>query len=394
MSANVKETKSLLISKNRKVVGSLSRTSRGYQFGFDPAQVGQFITYNIKGTSAPLIESGVNLPAYFANLLPEGLRLKSLVKKIKTSEDDLFSLFAASGQDCIGDITTGLGLEHSLIPLKLKDANFYELFHQSLQGSQHDSISGVQDKISASMINFPVMLQDHKKSYILKLNPRDKPNLVQNEFQCLRLAKKCGLNVANARLVKDGWDNQALLVERFDRQWSDTKKIFEMIHQEDGCQILNLYPSQKYRISINDLAKKIVELVPSPQLEMLSLMKTVAFSYLVGNGDLHAKNLSLFDPPRGPRQMTPAYDLICTALYGDEKLALKIDGFDDNLSAKLLLNFCTRFDIPPNAAQATLKKLLKKFELQSKSAFLAITMTSKERTRVERLVKKRILDLS
>ena len=394
MSANVKENKSLLILKNRKIVGSLSRTSRGYQLKFDPSQIGQFITYNLKGTSSPLIENGVNLPAYFANLLPEGLRLKSLIKTIKTSEDDLFSLFAASGEDCIGDITTGLGLGRSLRPVKLKDANFYELFHQSLEDSQQDSVSGVQDKISASMISFPMMLQDHKKSYILKLNPRDKPNLVRNEYHCLKLAKACGLKVANAKLIKDGSDNDGLLVERFDRQWSDKKKEFEMIHQEDGCQILNSYPSQKYRVSINELAKRIVELVPSPQLEMLSLMKTVAFSYLVGNGDLHAKNLSVFDPKLGPRQMTPAYDLICTALYGDEKMALKIDGFDDNLSSKLLTNFCTRFDIPLKAAQWSLDKLLQKFELQAKSAFEAITMSPKESVRIERLIKKRVADLS
>jgi serine/threonine-protein kinase HipA len=51
--------------------------------------------------------NGDNLPPFFAGLLPEGRRFSALVKKLKTSEDDLFSLLAMVGTDCIGDIDTG-----------------------------------------------------------------------------------------------------------------------------------------------------------------------------------------------------------------------------------------------------------------------------------------------
>ncbi|MDV3129580.1 HipA domain-containing protein [Mycobacterium sp. 21AC1] len=39
----------------------------------------------------------------------------------------------------------------------------------------------------------------------------------------------------------------------------------------------------------------------------VELLKTVVFSWLIGNGDLHGKNLSIYDPD-GVWQPTPAYD--------------------------------------------------------------------------------------
>jgi len=61
-------------------------------------------SYCIPKNSSNIIITGDNLPPFFAGLLPEGRRLNALISKIKTSKDDLFSLFAAVGIDCIGDI--------------------------------------------------------------------------------------------------------------------------------------------------------------------------------------------------------------------------------------------------------------------------------------------------
>src|SRR5699024_872071 len=38
------------------------------------------------------------------------------------------------------------------------------------------------------------------------------------------------------------------------------------------------------------------------------------FSWVIGNGDLHGKNLSIYNPD-GVWQPTPAYDLLCTQPY-------------------------------------------------------------------------------
>ena len=298
------------------------------------------------------------------------------------------------GQDCIGDITCATREDEKPSPIKLDQVNFYDLFDESLKEAPLESVAGVQEKISASMISFPLNLKQNKKRYILKLNPKDKKNLIENEFYCMSLAKSCGIRVAGMKRIIDKDGNEGLLVERFDRIWNEEKHDFDFIHQEDGCQILNIYPSQKYLTSINDLAKKIVEIVPSPELEVLTLVQWIAFTYLVGNGDLHAKNLSLQDMPGRVRQFTPAYDLISTCIYGDSKLALKIDGFDDNLTQKLLIDFCNRFEIPTKAAKLMLDKLIHKFSARNSEFLQKIRMSEKERSRLDQLIKKRLKNLS
>src|SRR3989338_10471379 len=119
------------------------------------------------------------------------------------------------------------------------------------------------------MISFPLKLTQTGKSYILKLNPADKNNLIQNEFCCLQLAKQCGFMVAKAKLVYDKDKNAGLLVERFDR-FNQNR-----IHQEDACQFVNRYPADKYRITVNQIADAIMLIANAPQLEILNLLSQI-----------------------------------------------------------------------------------------------------------------------
>lgn len=300
------------------------------------------------------------MPPFFAGLLPEGRRLNALINKIKTSKDDLFSLFAAVGADCIGDIDTGSSLSGAVkeIP-QLKSVNFYYYFEELMapESSLFDikSLAGVQEKISASMISFPLNMTKKDKAYILKLNPEDKKNLIQNEHCCLQLAKKCGFLVANSKIITDKDNNSGLLVERFDR--INKKKL----HQEDACQLLNRYPADKYRMTINQIADAFTQITQAPQIEILNLLTQYAFSYLICNGDMHAKNISLQTLEDGTITLTPLYDLICTAIYGDFKMALKIDGRDDNIKRRSFLDFAGRYSISTKAMNTALDKLLEKF---------------------------------
>lgn len=79
------------------------------------------------------------------------------------------------------------------------------------------SIPGVQDKVSPQMISVPV--SDNFSHSILKLNPADYPGLVENEFAHLEAARKLGLPVAKARMVRDksgesGWAGAAFGLRR------------------------------------------------------------------------------------------------------------------------------------------------------------------------------------
>ena len=98
----------------------------------------------------------------------------------------------------------------------------------------------------------------------------------------------------------------ALLVARFDRT-PDGRRI----PQEDACQIGQApYPASKYRLKTETAIKRTV-----PRLRdgggsaaaTLELLQTVSFSWLIGNGDLHGKNLSIYAPETFAAH--PSYDL-------------------------------------------------------------------------------------
>ena len=202
----------------------------------------------------------------------------------------------------------------------------------------------------------------------------------------MQLAKKCGFNVAKAKIVLDKDQNSGLLVERFDRVNNNK------LHQEDACQFLNRYPADKYRLSINQIADAIKQLVNAPKLEILNLLRQYAFSYLICNGDLHAKNISLQTLEDGTITLTPLYDLICTALYGDFRMALKIDGRDDNIKRKQFVDFAARYDISAKAVNSALDKLLERFIYYHQNVYL-IEMSEKKKALLQRMITKRIGDL-
>lgn len=367
---NPKEINEIPLFKNNHSIGILKRTESGceilinenYEI-FENNINKKQLTYQISCEQKKQIFTGINLPPYFAGLLPEGFRLTSLIKKTKTSEDDLFSLLIASGSDPIGDIHFSQNSTESTLAELPK--NFYSIKKNLKSGETIDSksIAGVQDKISSDRISLPLSLKKKNKNYILKLASDDYPGIIRNEMLCLSIARKCGIPTNNASLVNDENNEEALLVERFDREWLKDQNKWNRFHQEDACQFLNRYPADKYRIAFQQIATGIAQFATSPELEILNLLRLKAFSYLIGNGDLHAKNISLLQKGTNAiNELSPAYDIICTVVYGDQKMALLFDGKNQNLKRKNFVEFGKRFDIPEKAILSMLNKLTKLFE--------------------------------
>ena len=398
----IKDANVIEVYRQNTFAGTLVRTEKGCLFTYDQSFMDKSefngISFKILKTQKTFTFSGDNLPAFFAGLLPEGLRLKSILSKLKTSEDDMFSIFAATGSQTIGDVHAAVVAKKDNFEIpSLKKIDFYEYFFKILNSNPYaageDAIAGVQEKLSASMISIPINIAKKNKSYILKLNSKDKPNLVDNEFYCMQLAVKCGLETAKVKRIYDKNGNSGLLVERFDRFWNEEQQKNIMLHQEDACQFLDLYPAQKYRVSINEIADGIVDVVSSEKLAILKLVELVCFSYLVGNGDLHAKNISVVTSLKGFTNLTPAYDLISTHIYGDLRMALKFDGRDDNIKRRYILNFCHRFQVPPKSVETMLNNLINKFSLNYR-VLNKIPMPEKKWNLLEKTIHKRIIDLS
>jgi serine/threonine-protein kinase HipA len=354
------------VYRNATHVGALRRTSHGAVFEYEPAffeahrALPGGLATHLPFAQRTIETTGTNLHPYFTGLLPEGLRLRALLQRTKTSEDDQFSLLVAAGSDCVGDLFPLLPgapvdpLEREADELSALDrVSFDELFQRSLGLDHEPAVAGVQQKLSPSVISFPFATRG--KRWILKLNPVETPLLVENEFFFMNAAKACGLSTPRVHLVRDRGGAAGLLVERFDRRRERGR--WRGIHQEDACQFLNRYPADKYRLRTSDLAAGL-SICDAPLAERGRLLDLVAFSYLIGNGDLHGKNVSV-----GGEQalkLTPAYDLLSTRPYKDLKLALQFEGRDADVKRRDFLAFGTRFGLPPRAVERRLDALCSK----------------------------------
>jgi serine/threonine-protein kinase HipA len=98
---------------------------------------------------------------------------------------------------------------------------------------------------------------------------------------------------------------------------------------EDMCQLTERLTEEKYHGSYEQVAKAIQKYSIYAGLDVVSFFEIVLFSFLTGNADMHLKNFSLFEQTNSGMALSPAYDLLATALVNpadDEDLALTLNG--------------------------------------------------------------------
>lgn len=306
----------------------------------------------LRSDEYPVVSTGGAVPPFFAGLLPEGVRLGVVTSSTKTSADDHLTLLLAIGADTIGNVrVVPAGVEPARPPQMFdpeRDTDFRAVFARLTGSVDADPVglAGVQPKVSAAMLSTPA--QTRSGPAILKLNPVQYPLIVENEHFFMMMAAACGLRVATTSLLHDADGRSALLVTRFDRAGATR------IAQEDACQVAGIYPASKYRIkaeaAITALADACGRGGGSKPAALLEMLKTVVFSWLIGNGDLHGKNLSIYNPD-GVWQPTPAYDLLCTQPYTRwrDPMALNLYGRANRLTRADFMGAGERLGLRPRA---------------------------------------------
>lgn len=309
----------------------------------------------------PVTTTGGAVPAHFTGLLPEGVRLGVATSSTKTSADDHFTLLLAIGADMIGNVRVVPAGVDPVQPLPLfepaRDTDFRAVFARLIGSVDADPVglAGVQPKVSAGMLSVPT--QTRLGPAILKLTPARFPLLVENEHFFMTMAAACGLRAAKTSLLHDACGESALLVTRFDRAGS------KRIAQEDACQVADFYPASKYRIktetAITALAEACARGGGSRVAAAAELFKTVVFSWLIGNGDLHGKNLSIHNAD-GIWQPTPAYDLLCTQPYTgwNDPMALTLFGRANKLNRADFLDAGEHLGLRSRATAAMIDTLV------------------------------------
>lgn len=352
------------VYKDLELVGTLTRTPEGTEFRYLDG-VSSSLATGLPVSEKLVRTGGGSVHPFFANLLPEGFRLTALRNRLKTSLDDHLSMLLAVGHDVVGDVCvvnagdqpwrSGPSVEAQVA----QDSNFRALLEESCLGQFSEPVfAGVQDKISGQMISFPVRGRSESRDYILKLNPPDKPTLVHNEHFFLGMARACGLSVPDHRILVDASGAQGLLIQRFDRLYAKMSAEPIRLHLEDGCQLTNRYPAAKYSVQTRELASAILDHAAAPAITGLRFLELLAFSYVIANGDMHAKNFSLLWEPGTGAGLAPVYDMVSTLPYGDDSMALPLEGRDKNWKRRDLLALAKFMGIPDKAVHRCLEKLL------------------------------------
>lgn len=215
-------------------------------------------------------------------------------------------------------------------------------------------VSGVQPKLPVALHlddGIVLLLGDVETpcTHLLKFQSPMYGQLVENEWATMELARRIGLPVPSVRRVRlvgaaEG-ERLALLVERYDipdqEALQKAAPDFRLSLQEDACSLLLLPRTRKYESSLERIGDRLQELgMKEPGMRLL--LQHIAFSWIVGNGDLHAKNISILrrivpgrlgiPPYMDGLYYSPLYDLVCTRLpIRDDQFALPMVGKRNNL---------------------------------------------------------------
>ncbi|MSS83655.1 type II toxin-antitoxin system HipA family toxin [Actinomycetaceae bacterium WB03_NA08] len=346
------------VYKQGALAATLHRDEGGTTtFVYDDDYVGRGgapVALSLRIGDTPVVTPSGGLPPFFAGLLPEGFRLSQLIKDVKTSPDDELSLLLAVGQDTPGDVQVvphGAPLTAAAPLVNADEPLDFSSLHLSADTS---ALPGVQAKASSQMVTLPTTSRG--ASAILKLTPKDYPRLVHNEAIHLSAAKHLGFPVAQAHIVHDKRGEAGLLVRRFDRHVDNG--VEHRLPLEDAGQIMGIVPAQKYSVNTEELILAVANVAAASEAAKLALYTQFVFSWLTGNGDLHAKNVSLLQT-RGRWQVSPLYDVVCTLLYGDDTMALPVDGRTKNLRRRHWDNLADAISLPPRARDRAITRALR-----------------------------------
>lgn len=221
------------------------------------------------------------------------------------------------------------------------------------------TITGVQPKLS---IDFENISNSPKRftivglwgRYILKPQTEIYPNLPELEDLTMHLARIAKIDTVPHSLIRFADGELCYITKRIDRTDSGDK-----IAMEDMCQLSERLTEDKYKSSHEKIARLIRQYSSIPLLDLVKYWEQVVFSWIVGNADMHLKNYSLYAPEGQDYILTPAYDLLSTALVipdDKEELALSIGGKKRKLKREHFITAMINSGLSEKVASNVIKK--------------------------------------
>lgn len=277
---------------------------------------------------------------FFENLLPEG-RLRELIAfRDRIDPRDSWAFLVRHGQDTAGAlslVTTnaeGAVPGEVLVPLskealqtKIEESRKRNLPLMASWDEIRMSLAGAQEKLGLRLDPDGSMYLPEgtaASTHIVKPEnaSADFPFCPANEFFCMRLADELKIPVPKVDLRH--LPEPLYVIERFDRTRPKPKKGEEgapikRLHQIDLCQALGVSPTRKYEseggLGLHHLFEVLLgPFIDRPAVAVNAVVQWVAFNYLIGNLDAHAKNIAFL--LRGHKaEVAPFYDMLCVEAY-------------------------------------------------------------------------------
>jgi serine/threonine-protein kinase HipA len=343
-------------------VGTITNLDNDHNvFVFDPAYVADrdrpvlsLGFFNASGELASTARPQLRLPAFFANLLPEGHLRAYLAERARVNPVRDFPLLWLLGEDLPGAVIArhpmGVGTPPSepddVVPTTIQNDPAVLKF----------SLAGVQLKFSAIRdatggLTIPAHGQDGK--WILKMPSATYPLVPENEYTMLTFARRVGIDVPDIGLIESADVGnlppevrkdlgKSMYIRRFDRS-GDSR-----IHAEDFAQIFNQYPANKYEnVSYANILAGIWRNIGEEGTK--EFVRRLTFSIGIGNADMHLKNWSVIYRDGKTPELAPAYDYVSTIVYiPNDRLALTLARTKEwtDISSDLLTRFARRASVP------------------------------------------------
>lgn len=244
---------------------------------------------------------------------------------------------------------------------------------------QSKAVTGVQPKLSLNIEKQKnqsprLTIVGLHGDYILKPPSSEFKELPENEDLTMHLAELVKIKTATHTLIRLKSGELAYLTKRFDRDKGNKIAV------EDFCQLSENLTEHKYRGSIEKIGKIAYAFTQNKGFEAQRLFELVLFCYLTGNADMHLKNFSLIENTYGEFELSPAYDLLNTAIVipeDKEESALTINGKKSRFNLKDFNALANSLKINEKSLQTIYRRfddILPKWILWISQSFLSPNM--------------------
>jgi serine/threonine-protein kinase HipA len=324
----------LQVIANGTVVGVLSTEGGSWRFDYaDHWQAWPLAPGFPLATRSFQDNGGVRpIEWFFENLLPEGRLRDMIASRERIATSDTWALLTRHGCDTAGALSLlpeGINpaagrlvaLPKETLQAKIMTARAQNLPLMAAWDEIRMSLAGAQEKLGLTIDASGAMFLPEGASpstHIVKPGNVSAmfPFCPANEFFCMRLAHVLQLPVPLVDLLH--LPEPLYVIERFDRTKAANGAI-QRLHQIDLCQTMGVAASKKYEseggLGLEHLFAVLRgSLINRPIVAANVLIQWIAFNYLIGNLDAHAKNIAfLLNGPKAT--VAPFYDLLCVEAY-------------------------------------------------------------------------------